>query len=342
MSLLHMDGFDYVSDNLYLDYANKWINQGTFRTFKSLTIVGRNGVGKAIAYEALVQLVREFADRQEVIVGFAFKTGRTLGGPSTPLTFRYNGTDQFYVGLTDGGHLGAQRTSGTYLAVSDKILPVHHWSHIEVRYKIAESPDGSIEIRVNGEVWINLSGIDTQRSGSANLINEIELVGSNGTILKVDDFYLLDTNGSRLNDFLGDCTIETLYPTAVGAHSDFTPLAGTNWEAVDDVIPDRDTTYVEDSAAGAKDRHIHGNLATTPSNIHAVAVNPFATKVESGSRVLRTIAYDGVTEGEGADQQFDVGTYSWEQQLFEDHPSGAAQWTAAEVNAGEFGYRISP
>ena len=246
------------------------------------------------------------------------------------------------LGMHVGGQLYAQRGAGDANAVSTKSLSVNTWYHIEVITRIENSSGagGKFEVKVDGsnDGWINFLG-DTQNVGG----NWVDTIYIHGTVIDptFDDFYILNSDGSRLNASIGDCFIETLHPDGVGNDTGWTPLAAANWQAVDEVIPDRDTTYVHATSAATEDRHTHGNLASIPDTVHAVAVNLFAAKQEAGNRHLRAIAFDGTTEGIGTTELVPgVGQYLWHQEIYEDHPTGAAVWTGAEVDSGEFGYRI--
>lgn len=348
MSLLFMDGFDYMSDNQRDDLKGKWEPGNTDSQHDALT--GRGGSGSAVILQTNTnaQISHQFPASFEktMIFGFAFRytvvpTGRLvilLTSNSREIT-----PTQMTLGMHIGGQLYCQRGATDALATSTKSLNLNTWYHIEVITRIENSSGagGKFEVKVDGTNlgWINFAG-DTQNVGG-NWIDTIRFVG---TILipTIDDFYMLDSDGSRLNASIGDCQIETLHPDGVGNDVGWTPSAGTNWEATDEVIPDRDTTYVHATAAATEDRHTHGNLASTTDNVHAVAVNLFAAKQEAGNRDIRTLAHDGTTEGIGATELVPgVGQYLWHQEIYEDHPSGAAVWTSAEVDSGEFGYRIN-
>src|SRR6185437_13665423 len=70
----------------------------------------------------------------------------------------------------------------------------------------------------------------------------------------------------------GDLRVECVMPNGPGAHTQFTPSAGANWQNVDEVPPDDDTTHNDSSTAGQLDTFVHAALAGIPSSIAAVAV----------------------------------------------------------------------
>jgi len=347
MSLLMMDGFDYYSDDEEDDLIGKWTAKGPSTTgFNAQP--GRDGIGQALYMpesSSVASVNFRFPSAlQTVIVGFSFKYFVHVTG-LTPFLFFFSDetpSTQMQFNLTPGGGINIKRGAITAIASSRKHLSQDTWYHVEVKYHVDDSV-GTVELRINGgtdsDNWINFGPGDTNNLGP-DTCTSVSLAGSTlGHVF--DDAYVMDTTGSRLNDFIGDNFIEMLKPDGVGNDAAWTPLAGTNWEAVDETIPDRVTTAVDAVDDGTEDRHTHANFsATIPTFIHAVAVNLHAQKIVTGSRNVKAIAFDGTTEGFGADKFPTVGTYTWHQHIFEDHPTGAAVWTGAEVNSGEFGYRL--
>jgi len=337
MALLFMDGFDYYSSDQYEDLATKWQRTGLFYTSSMNAVTGAIGSGSAISLQGLGDIARNFTSVGEIIIGFNHKFTNNLS--VSHIRFYDLATIQLSLGFDASDHFVVRRGTTTVLGTSSSTFAVDTWFHVELRIKIDNSV-GTIELRVDGNVEIGpLTNQDTQVSANAT-IDMVNIIGDNSNVPVIDDFYILDTTGSRLNDFLGPVYIETIYPDGAGAATDFTPSAGSNWQNVDEVVPDDDTTYNEDTVVSSKDRFTVGNLVGDIGDIHAVAVNARAKKTEAGARTVRMVAYDGTTEGESADQYFTFGDYFWQQALFEDHPTGAAVWTESEVNSGEFGYKI--
>ena len=337
MALLLMDGFDYVTDNAPEHLVGKWTHDSDADIDSG---AGRiSGQALEVGTGALVETA--FVVTNPIHLGFAFKFDVTPSSTRSIVYLYHEGSINVSLRLNISSNLEVRRgATGTLLATSTNAFSTGTWYYIEFKTFIS-STVGTIEVRVDGTSvdWVPpLTSLDTKVSSGAG-VSTLSLVGQQ-TRWNFDDLIIFDTTGSRLNDFLGDCTIETLYPDAPGLDTDFTPLAGTNWEAVDDVIPDGDTTYVEGSVIGNTDRHSHGNIVGSPDTIHAVAVNAHCKKTNAGVRTIRLVAEDGTTEGESADKTPVFGTYGWLQGIFADHPTGAAVWTESEVNTVEFGFKI--
>jgi hypothetical protein len=90
-----------------------------------------------------------------------------------------------------------------------------------------------------------------------------------------------------LNDFFGRVRVDARVPTGAGATTGFTPLAGSNWQNVDDAAPDDDTTYssattvvtdtfvVQDApVAGATIFGVQHNLSMKKSDAGVCTVAP--------------------------------------------------------------------
>lgn len=347
MSLLMMEGFDYYSDDQQEDLIGKFTTKGASTTAYN-AVTGRDGIGQALRMNESSSVAslnyRWPSALQTVIVGFSFKYEVAITGLTPFLLFFSDQSppSQMQFNLSPGGGFNIKRGAITALRASRRHLSQDTWYHFEVKYHVDDSV-GTVEVRIDGgtdsDNWINFGPGDTNNLGPDEVTSVSLLSSTRGH--QFDDFYCMDTTGSRLNDFIGDNFIEMLKPDGVGNDAAWTPLAGTNWEAVDETIPDRDSTAVDAVDDQIEDRHTHANFsATIPSFIHAVAVNLHAQKLVTGSRNVKALAFDGTTEGAGADKFPTVGTYTWHQHIFEDHPTGAAVWTGAEVNSGEFGYRL--
>lgn len=83
---------------------------------------------------------------------------------------------------------------------------------------------------------------DTQNGGTGTLGKIKHGLGLNASW---DDAYLLDTEGSEFDDFLGNVHLEARYPNDAGFYTNWAPTpAGTsNWANVDENPPDDDDTY---------------------------------------------------------------------------------------------------
>lgn len=333
MAILFIDGFDYYNSSQETDLAGRW------STVSNITInaAPRNGHGQAVLITGTSDMIYNFpATLTTFHVAFAFKLGGVPSSNRILCTFKSGSTTQLYIMVTSAGTIQVV-TAGTARGATTTQWAVDVWHHIAMKITI-DNTVGSFELRVDGSATpeINETNIDTQASSGANCTN-LQIEGD-FSFWFIDDFVFADDTGGQA--FLGDYDVYTIYPDGAGASAQFTPSAGSNWQNVDETKNDGDTTYNESQTVGHKDRFTMGNVPADTDTIYAVQVGAFSRKTDVGTRELNVLAYDGTTEGAGADKSLTTA-YEWALGMFEDHPTSAAPWTESEVNSMEAGYEVA-
>ena len=215
------------------------------------------------------------------------------------------------------------------------------WYYVEVKVTIDDSV-GVIQVKVNGNNVINLTNQDT-RNGANAVINKIRFAApGNNQAYWHDDLYILDTTGTKNNDFLGDIRVDVLRPDGAGTYTDFTPSTGSNYENVDESPgPDDDTTYNEATNIGDQDSY---NLDALPSpsgtTIHGVKSQITARKTDAGTREIKVLTRSGTTDDLGNAISLS-DTYTTPCKVLEDNPDDSLAWEDADVNALEVGVEIT-
>jgi hypothetical protein len=206
---------------------------------------------------------------------------------------------------------------------------------------------GSVEVRVNEETVISNTNCNTGNGATSYLYPSVIRIGQTGNdaACYVDDIYIADDVANGVDDFLGDVSLEVLDPNANGTTSDFVGSdadSTDNYLLVDDPDVDDDATYVESNTATEKDTYNVGPLSSTPAAIPAVSVKSYCKKSDGGSRTFKHISRSGGSEETSAALYPSTGTYRHMQSHFtEDINGGSPQaWTAAAVNAAEFGFTV--
>ena len=161
--------------------------------------------------------------------------------------------------------------------------------------------------------------------------------------LRLCDLYLADlatADADDVSDFLGDGIIETILPNGVGAATAWTPEppATANWDTTNDrPAPDDDATYVRTLAPGAKDVY-HFEDIPPGSIVKGVHVNILARKEDEGSAAVAPIVHQAGVDYVGPTQGVTSPTYDrYLTQPCDLNPATGAKFTAAEINAGQFG-----
>ena len=254
----------------------------------------------------------------------------TSAGPASPVAT---------IGTDASGRLTVSNSAGV-VATGTVVIALDTWYYIEVKIVVGSS--GSCELHLNG-----ISGeiaSTTANFGTTN-VAQIAFVepNNNASDLFLDDLYLLDTTGSApQNDFLGDVTVETLYPNADGTHQDWAPsTAGSHFSNVNEssgTYPDGDTTYVSDVTPGAIDTYTVGALAALTGTVFGVATNLYARKDDAAARTIAPVIREAGTDYVGATTVGLTTSYLFYRQLYPLDPAGAA-WTIASVNGSEYGVK---
>ena len=113
-------------------------------------------------------------------------------------------------------------------------------------------------------------------------------MGCSSSGMNFDDLYVCDSAGSTNNGFLGDCRIDTIYPSGAGNYTQFTPSTGSNYTCVDETAPNT-TDYVDGATVGDRDSYALGNLSALSSQtVYGVQVNAAILKDDAGSKSAAT------------------------------------------------------
>ena len=349
--LLFMDSFDHYAT---ADLSEKWT--GTTVSGGTLTVAagaGRRGTaalratGPIVSASCIANKTLTPADPTTVIAGFSFVASATPPATRGIGIFRVQdgGTTQctlairpdFRCEIRTGG------VTGTPVVTSSVALNAGVVVYLEVRMVIHNTA-GAAQVRINGVEVINATGINT-RASAANQWTTAQFGISTTTAESMagtadyDDLYVLDGSGAApWNTFLGDCRVDVRRPIAAGATTGWTPLAGANWQAVDDAAPDDDATYTAATAVGLTDTFVVEDAPVAGVPVYGVQVNVTMKKTDSGTCSVAPVIRHGGTDQIGA--AIAPGTaYANGRAVYATNPGTSTAWTTTEFNAAEFGYR---
>lgn len=282
-------------------------------------------------YSTMVQGIGYYIDsgtaRVEELFYFEFNTG------SSHVT-------QVKIERDTNNALVAKNGSGTILATSSiQVLNLQAWQFIEAKVT-ANASAGSVVVRIDQKEVINVAGVTTITTGATVAINQVRHA-RNTDVKYVDDFYVLNDAGSVNNDFLGPIEVHTLMPNAAGSTQTWSAVGAANqWQTVDDLDPDDDTTYVVASTIGNK-QFFHVSSFTSSvvvTDVFGVKVNVLARKEVAGSNSLTLMTRFSSVEASSGVKTLDT-TYAIISEIFETKPDGGS-WTQAAVSAMQIGVTI--
>lgn len=295
-----------------------------------------NAISNSNATTNLRLMTPNLGNMQTVIVGGAFYFDNDFSDRLMVLWEADGATEGFNLRLTSSGTLQAYR-GNTLLATSGVVISEDTWYYIEMKVRVGNAGTGNYEIRVNGTNVLSDADEDTQ-AGSNDYANRVEFYIRINNNTYIDDTYICDGTGTVNNDFLGDSRVETLFPTADGVSSDFTPSTGTdNYAMIDDESGglDGDSTYVESATTNDRDTYSFTNLSTI-NIIRGLQFNVVARKTDVTDYNIELVL-DGFVESPIVVNNTSYNTYD---QMYEENPDTSAAWVDSEINAAEFGYEV--
>jgi hypothetical protein len=294
------------------------------------------------------------------VVGMRFRGGRAGGflvNLADAWTFRLVEINGSIAHLTlrvlSSGAVEVRRglQSGTVLGTSDTaVFSVGVWAYLEMKY-IIDDTNGGVWVKVNGADVLRLGAyaispttLDTRNAGTAGIIDQWQIGNPASTdtfnpAYGFDDLYMLDLTGVEpYNDFLGSVRVLELTPDAAGASAQFTPSAGTNHEAVDEVPGhDGNTTYVESGTAGHRDLY---NLTTaTVSSVLAVKTIAVARRTDAGPTELELSVRSGSTTGDSTPKLL-ADTFGEHAHTFLINPDTTNPWQPGELAGLQAGIKV--
>lgn len=340
MAFLFADSFDHYAT---ADLGKKWTT-----VFGCSISAGNGRHGSACMRQGSVndqlRVALTPADNT-IICGFTFKPGtgvfnRTFWGVLSPQFAAY----QITMRMNPDGSVEVRRGTGTVIGTSAAGI-VSSTTHTQLQVKCTfHTTTGYLEVRANGSTTPiitftgNTSGTGATTWGGVQLGDANIEGGPFGVTWDFDDFWVLDGSGSNRNNFLGDCRVDAHFVTADGANTGSTPSTGSRFQCVDDTAPNGDTDYNTLTAAGQKDTFVLQDLLATGSAILAVQVLTAAEKTDAGVADLGPVLRIGGTDYEGSGTTQSTA-YAYTRNTYEVSPATGLQFTEAEFNAMEAGYK---
>lgn len=276
----------------------------------------------------------------EFWIGFGFRTNQLHSNELRFFNWLSAGTSlgELRVCVNGDGRLYATCAAGSFYSTEAIVGAVWYW--IELHVKIDDIA-GVLQVRVDGNLWIDQSGIDTKTGAFATMDQFYLAARSNGATrhyLRWDDVVFNDTGGVIDNGWPGDRHLAPKVPNASGDISQWAlfPDGGeSDWEDVDELPPDDDVSYLVD---GVDAQQFLVNLADwdgagkSPLKVHHKCTARKETA--DPDQVILLAKQGGVTVSSAA---LDLLTsYTLLVETMDTAPDGGA-WTDAKVDALQVG-----
>jgi hypothetical protein len=360
MALLFTEGFDW-STNLASNYVafGKWFDSSN----GSVAAVSgdlRFGTGSGNYWTQNTSSIFNNYIRRAIgsnlasgVIGVAFKTATHLTTYNRNLIVLFDTTSNVQMGLKANadGTLSVYRTShSNILGTSTFALLPNTWYYIELKWKISDSISANdVIVYIDGTDVLNLAATtDTKNTANAYATHyafggdtPTTTTGTNA-ISFFDDHYLIDLTGSVNNAPLGPVRIQTLSPSANGNTSQFTGSDGNtvnNFQQVDD-IPLNTADYNDGTTSGNKDTYGYTDTVAATTTIKGLTINSVVTKTDTDPRGVKPVVRHSGTDYDGTELLLSASTVN-NQQVYETNPGTSSGWTKSDVDAAEFGLKVS-
>jgi hypothetical protein len=276
-----------------------------------------------------------------LILGFAFRlTGNYIAenrGANPIIGLQYRNASAV------GSHIMLYCDLNNVLSVYTSTTPIHstsrplragEWAYIEWKVRIHDTL-GSSELKINGQVAGNASGIDTRQN--TRDIAQVYFYGIQ--LVRLDDIYIKgDFAGS--DTYCGPCKVETLRPTGDGATTGWTRSnANVAHYTLVDETPVNSSDYVVANASG--DKELFSYPDTTAASIQAICINSDLANTLAGVVHIKPSYRSGDANSFAGTSIGIADTVTQlTREIFETDPNTNAAWTTTNFNSGQYGVEM--
>lgn len=326
-----------TGNNIMLPMSHKW--KGSLFAGYSLLSPGRWGSGSYSAHLLKYNdggnlpsygSIKILDNNEDFVIGFAFKPS-TLSAYNSTLAnlanieypgwinfineFGETGLFLLYNGLEFKFYTHELGSSPTFIGGCNLNLSTSSFSYIEIRVKSSATSTGVITVKQDGSIIAELTGINTNESTSELKYQEILFNthdASQGQEYSgyYTDLYIAD-------DFLTSAHLYRIWTArvlAAGAHQEWTPSAGTNYDCVANKVPPDNSSYIS-AASGNKDSYIMVYPGLNASGVDITnAPTGLIVAASLNIGLNRTHLCRAYYKKDGVDTQYDFSKYAGEDQ----------------------------
>ncbi len=244
-----------------------------------------------------------------------------------------------------GGSLRVIRGDNVSIATTaSAVLSAGTWHRIEMEAYIHDTA-GTVIVRVDGAIVINFTG-DTREGALAANVGTVLFTNQHSTNVtseRWEDFAIWTSGGDAPTGFIGDFSIETLFPDLNGTTVNGTPAPGGSiaYQTVDELgVHDGDSSYMLNATAGNIDLFHVANLNAT-ATVHGVNVITSVRGDAPGLRVIAAALRTNSANYFGSNQNVpSQAAYVTKSGSFGLNPNTGLAWTVAQINDLQVGYKL--
>jgi hypothetical protein len=335
------DGFDH-----YTTTGERWDTiSGTlqYSTAYARFAAAAHCVGQGCRIPSACYKIKNYSSNvaSPIVSTAFFLEAFVAGGEAGYIQFYDAGTIQLALAVTSAGALQVWRGkafTGTLLgATSPGLITLNTWFFIDFIAVIATGTGGSFSVYLStpkgGPAVLTVSSVNTSASGNA-YANQVGIGDFNNasTPTRWDDFHAHDAGGSAPNAILGEGSrIYTKLPTGAGALTNWTPNgASANWQCVDEVPPDDNTSYVS-STTMVEDNYAVGAAGFT-GTVNGLVRRSRIAKNDASAHTFQAGVRSGSTDQLGTAVTV-PSSFAYFDVFSSIDPNTSAAWLAAGADA---------
>lgn len=280
---------------------------------------------------------------QTWVVAFRYKPIQYSGNIHRIFTLYVSVTAQISL-VDDQGTLKLYRGdyNGTLIGTSATPLLANSWQQLELKVLISNDVGtGTCTVRQDTVSTITFTG-DTSAHATLQYADSIRFGGGLyfDHLAGYAHIIIMDTTGSRCNDFLGNRRVQVFMPTSDETYSEFACSTGSDHFELVNEVPPNETDYNESDAAGERDTFGTGSVANSNATIDAVVVTAYCKTDDGGAASLKALVRSGGSDGEGTEVSV-PSSYGFVDSFVYVDPGAApgTPFTVSAVNAAEKGYK---
>ena len=233
--------------------------------------------------------------------------------------------------------------SNTY-ASSAGSIPQQSWQRLQILITLSDSGAGVVTVNLGTPGTQILHATSATTAVTTAGVGSYFLQGFGNGPVRFADMLVMDTTTAVNNAFFTTDPVAVPHmPSANGRVNNFGVFPGSdqNWQAVDEIPPDGDTSFVFSSNIGDIDAYQQPSF-TGSATIYAVNALAYA-RIDSagGSRTLAVGVGNGSTETFGTGMVFASTSYLYAETPLNENPETSAPWAAADFSTLQVAIKVT-
>lgn len=279
--------------------------------------------------------LRKVLQSAQATVGLAQRIWQSVLGGTDAANFQdANQAVLTRIYIDGNGRISARRGDGTVLGTTAApVIVANAWQHVESKVVISTTV-GSVEVRVEGVVVLNLTNVNTQGANLATVQNVLIATNASFATTYYKDLIIWDGTDTINNNFVGTCQVIQLMPNADISNGWTVVGAASPYQAIDELNPNDNTDYIQAGFGPFPAPCVVGleNLPPTVTSVRALMIVARSQKIDGGDGNLQTGLISGGSTALGTDRPI-TSAYTYWSDVIQRDPATAAAWTPPAVNA---------